>query len=68
MPHQQPGEPKNGVYHRMEDSDPRRRYRNKMQLTLHEGSALLEREGQQPVTLHVMDRQRNLHHRLVTSQ
>ena len=52
IPHQQPGMPKNCVYHRMEQSDPRRRYRNKMQLTLREGSALLEREGQQLVTLH----------------
>ena len=53
IPHQQPGMPKNCVYHRMEQSDPSRRYRNKMRLTLREGSALLEREGQQPVTLHL---------------
>ena len=53
MPHQRPCAPTNGVYHRMEESDPSRRYRNKMQLTLREGSALLEREGHQPVTLHV---------------
>ena len=53
MPHQRPCAPKKGVYHRMEESDPRKRFRNQMQLTLHEGSALLEREGQQPVALHV---------------
>ena len=43
----------NSVYHCMEVSDPRLRYRNKMQLTLLENSAILEREGHQPVTLHV---------------
>ena len=51
MPHQRPCAPKNGVYHRMEASNIRRRLRNKMQLTLHEGSAILEREGHQPVSL-----------------
>ena len=53
IPHQQPGVPNNCVYHRMEQSNPRRWYRNKMQLTLREGFALLERDGQQAVTLHV---------------
>ena len=53
MPHQRPCAPKNGVYHWMEESGTGKRYRKQMQLTLHEGSARLEREGQQPVTLHV---------------
>lgn len=43
----------NAVYHCMEVADPRQRYRNKMQLTHHENSALLEREGHQSVSLHV---------------
>ena len=43
IPHQQPGMPKNCVYHRMEQSDPSKRYPNKMQLTLRE--ALLSWKG-----------------------
>ena len=42
---QQPCVPKNGVYHRMEESDTRWGYRNKMQLTLHEGSVFWKGKG-----------------------
>ena len=54
-PHMQFDVQGSGVFHRMEESDPTQRFRNQMALLVWaDGSARLEQNGREPVTLHVV--------------
>ena len=54
-PHMQFDVQGSGVFHRMEESDPTQRFRNQMALLVWaDGSARLEQNGREPVTLHVL--------------
>ena len=53
MANERPLPRRKSVYHRMQDWDFQTRFQNNLQLTLDEETAILEREGSEPVTLPV---------------